>query len=84
MRQRSPDSRKLRTKDEVIAALGGVLGLCELTGLSYRRVENWKRLRTFPSRYYLVMVQALQEQRMTAPPALWGMLTKAETADAAA
>ena len=81
----SKRARRLRltTKDGVIAALGGVLGLCRLTGLPYRRVENWRRLRTFPARYYLVMTWALQRQRLSAAPALWGMLTTADMEDAA-
>jgi hypothetical protein len=78
MARRSPDSRELRTKEEVMAALGGIQGLCALTGSGYGAVENWKRLETFPSRYFLLMTFALHKKGLGAPPELWGQVTPAE------
>lgn len=61
-----------RTPD-VIAALGGVVAVCDLTGYRYNRVHNWLSAPTFPARVMVVMLHALQRKGYTAPPSLWGM-----------
>lgn len=78
MGNRSSDSRELKTKAEVMAALGGIVAVCALTGAEYGAVENWKRLKTFPSRYFLVMAFALNGKGLRAPPELWGQATPAQ------
>lgn len=75
MAKRTPDSRELKTKEEVIAALGGIQGLCALTGSSYGATENWKRLKTFPTKYSFLMLFALHKKGLSAPPELWGLVT---------
>jgi hypothetical protein len=84
MARRSPDSRELRTKSEVMAALGGISAVCALTGSGYSATENWKRLPTFPSRYFLVMTFALHRIGRSAPPELWGQVTPADRRQALA
>jgi hypothetical protein len=84
MGKRSSDSRELTTKEEVMTALGGIAGISALTGSEYGAVENWKRLRTFPSRCFLVMTFALHKKRLSAPPELWGQVTPAERKQALA
>lgn len=78
MAKRSRDSRVLRTKEEVMTALGGIQRVCELTGSGYSAAENWKRLASFPSRYFLVMTFALHEIGLSAPPELWGQVMPAQ------
>jgi hypothetical protein len=75
---RRPRDSTLRTKEEVMTALGGIQAICALTGSEYGAVENWKRLRTFPSRYFLLMTFALHKKGLIALPELWGQVTPAE------
>lgn len=70
----SVDSNEIGTTVDVMKALGGVLGVRDLTGGSYRQVENWSRARTFPSRYFLVMIAALKRKGLSAKPELWGQV----------
>ena len=82
---RRPESRKLETTGEVLDALGGVHAVAALTKQrEWKNVEGWKRLKTFPSRYFLVMTWALKRKRLSAPPSLWGQVTTAEMERAAA
>jgi hypothetical protein len=78
MARRSVESPELKTKEEVLEALGGDHGAAALTGSDYKNVETWKRARTFPSRYFLVMTFALHQRGYTAPPELWGQVTPAQ------
>lgn len=73
--KRPAESRKLETKADVMKALGGISGLAELTGGSYKATENWSRARTFPARYHALMSWALKRRGYSAPPSLWGQVT---------
>jgi hypothetical protein len=70
--------RKLQTFDDVVRVLGGpgkVGALCE--GQDSAAVCNWRRRRgRFPTKYYPIMIEALAEQRATAPDHLWGFVEK--------
>ncbi len=79
-----PESRKLESTAEVMAALGGPVAVSELTGARYKTVWPWSDARTFPSRYFHVMTWALRKKRLSAPPSLWGQVTTAEMESAAA
>ena len=82
---RFPESRQLGSTVEVLNALGGVHAVTKLTKQrEWKNVEGWKRAKTFPSRYFLVMNWALKKRRMSAPPSLWGMVTIPEMEKAAA
>jgi hypothetical protein len=74
MARRSFESRSLRSTGAVMQALGGVHGVCELTGSPYKATHNWTRAPKFPARYFLVMIAALKRRGLTAPPELWGMV----------
>lgn len=74
MVKRSPDS-SLTTTTQVMEALGGIAGVSALTGSPYGATENWRRARTFPARYFLVMFWALHNKGLTAPPELWRQVT---------
>lgn len=65
-------------------ALGGVDGLSDLTRSGYKATENWTRAKTFPSRFYALMIWALARKGLRAPPSLWGQVTTAEMETAAA
>lgn len=78
MTRAPPDSRTLTTTSEVLRALGGDHAVSALTGSPYKATENWKRAKNFPSRYFLVMSEALRKKRLSAPAALWGMVTPEE------
>ena len=68
----------LKTTSAVMAALGGPRCVAALTGAHYKTVWPWGDAEAFPSRYFLVMTWALKQKRLTAPAALWGMVTTAE------
>ena len=78
------ESRNLQTTAEVMAALQGPGAVSALTGADYKTVWAWRKGKTFPSRYFLVMTFALKKLRLKAPPSLWGMVTTAEMEKAAA
>lgn len=87
MRKRSSDSRELKTKAEVMQALGGaqpIPAVAALTGSSRKNTENWSRGPTFPSRYFLVMIAALHQKGYSAPPELWGQVTPGDRKQALA
>jgi hypothetical protein len=68
--------RHLKTFDAVVEALGGkaeVGRICENQDTA--AVCNWKRRRSrFPTKYYRVMIEELQERGATAPDKLWGFV----------
>ncbi|UPJ55439.1 hypothetical protein [Bradyrhizobium sp. 192] len=82
--KRLAESRKLQAKADVMRVLGGISGLSDLTGSSYKATENWSRARTFPARYHALMSWALRRKGYTAHPSLWGQVTTAEMEKAAA
>lgn len=83
MRRSRESPKLLLTTSEVLDALGHQ-PVCELTGARYKVVHGWRGSETFPSRYFLVMTWALKQKRLSAPPALWGMVTTAQMEKAAA
>ena len=84
MARRTPESRALETKQEVLQALGGEHAVAALTGSDYKNVEGWRRADRFPAKYFLVMTFALHTRGLSAPPELWGVVTPAERKQALA
>lgn len=64
---------ELATASEVMDALGGNVGVAALTGNTPGAVWNWRSFGRFPSKFYLVMTEALAEKGYQAPASLWGM-----------
>jgi len=81
---RDSKPRVLETKDEVMTALGGLHPVSALVGSEWKNVETWKRAKTFPSRYFLVMNFALLKKGLKARPQLWGMVTPSDRQQALA
>jgi hypothetical protein len=74
------ESAILETKQAVLDALGGDHAVAALTGAGnksagYKVVEGWRRAKTFPARYFLVMTFALHRIGRAARPELWGQVT---------
>lgn len=67
-----------------MTALDGITGVMKLTGAPYKRVWEWDKDRTFPSKYFAVMDWALRKKRLRAPPSLWGQVTVPEMQKVAA
>ena len=62
-----------RTYDDVLAVLGGVTRVAEMTSRSKAAVSNWRRKRgKFVPEVYFIMVKALKARNAVAPRALWG------------
>lgn len=61
----------LSTVKAVIAALGGVVSVCELTGRSYQAVWNWGFRDELPSAVYPVITAELTKRRLAAEPRLF-------------
>lgn len=61
---------ELKTVAEVIKALGGTDGVAALTNSKKSAVHMWRF--GFPARKYVVMIRALHEMGLYAPPSLWG------------
>lgn len=72
------ESRRLRTKAEVMEELGGLEGLSVLTGSGYKATENWTRAKTFPARFHALMTFELRKRGFSASPSLWGQVTNPE------
>jgi hypothetical protein len=64
----------LRTKPEVIEALGGYEATSKLTGATYNNVLQWPAADKFPARYCIVMLGELERRGYTASPKLWGQV----------
>ncbi len=64
---------ELSTSEEVIDALGGLDAVMTLTGAGYKRTSNWKAFGVFPSKFYVVMTEALRDSGKRAPASLWKM-----------
>jgi len=62
----------LSSVDEVIAHLGGVRAVAELTGLVKTNVHNWRAGGRMPPEHYKVMMDALVRRGASAPSRLWG------------
>ena len=63
--------KNLTSALEVINALGGYKAVCALTKSAYQTVHRWGRVNHFPSRFYRVMLKALEMKGATAPDRLW-------------
>ncbi len=69
----------LDTARDVIAALGGLRSVAELTGRSYVTASSWQsRIGKFPARTHSLLIAELFRRGHTAPASLWGMLEAAE------
>jgi hypothetical protein len=68
----------LETTVQVLRALGGDRAVSVLTGADYKNVETWKRSKTFPARYFLVMFLALRNSGHSASPSLWRQIDPAD------
>jgi hypothetical protein len=55
----------------VIAAVGGVPTVAQITRRTVQVVINWKRFKTFPASTYLELTEALADIGQVAPPRLW-------------
>jgi hypothetical protein len=64
---------QLTSTAAVIDALGGNRAVAELTEGTPSAVSNWRRFKTFPARFHIIMQGALHEKGHTAPSSLWGM-----------
>lgn len=65
--------QELTSTAAVMDALGGVPGVMQITGASYKAAFNWKSFPTFPSKTYVAMTDALSRAGKCAPASLWGM-----------
>jgi hypothetical protein len=66
--------KRLRTVDQVVEVLGGLGGLCRLTGANFKQAWHWTgRAGQFPAQYYVVMTRALRRRGYEAPARLWAM-----------
>ncbi len=66
--------RELKTKGEVIDALGGYSVVAKTYGVAYQAPHNWVNyMPHIPSRLYHAMMMRLLAKGCTAPPSLWGM-----------
>jgi hypothetical protein len=67
--------RQLRTFDAVVAELGGLRAVAQLTKQDTAAVCNWKRRRSrFPTKYYILMKDELDARGAEAPLDLWGFV----------
>jgi hypothetical protein len=67
-------ARVLRNTEAVYEELGAA-EIRRITGASYSCVCNWRTDQAFPTKTYVVIMQALKRRRLTAPLSLWpGMI----------
>lgn len=65
--------KRLRNADQVIARLGGLNRVAEITATDLKSAYNWPRFGQFPASTYVAMMRALNRRGYTAPASLWGM-----------
>lgn len=70
----------LETTDQVFDALGGTAGVAALVCSKRSAVANWKAFGFFPANTYGVLIDALNEQGLTASRSLWRMRERSEAA----
>ena len=69
--------RTLKTRAEVIDALGGTIEVAKDLDATYRAVHNWRDYSSnIPSAYYPYMIGRLRKMNLTAAPSLWGIFEK--------
>jgi hypothetical protein len=66
--------KRLRTVQEVVDALGGLNGVCELTDANLKQAWHWVgRAGQFPANTYVIMQRSLKARGFEAPARLWNM-----------
>lgn len=66
--------KKLITTKTVVAHLGGLDRLCEVTGANKKQVYNWVGDgKKFPASTYVAINRELERLGATAPDSLWTM-----------
>lgn len=66
--------KKLHTAKQVVAKLGGLGAVCELTHANAKQAWHWTgRAGQFPSNTYVAMTQELRRLGYEAPARLWNM-----------
>lgn len=66
--------RLLKSKADVIEALGGYRAVATQFEVAYQAPHNWVNyMPHIPSRLYVAMSDALAKKNLRAPPELWGM-----------
>jgi hypothetical protein len=78
------DLEILNTTAAVMDALGGNTPVARLTRSRPSAVSNWRGFKTFPSNFYVAMIEALHAIGKTAPDSLWGMKAGADSPMSAA
>lgn len=69
--------RTLKTRADVIDALGGTGPLAKELDATYRAVHNWREYSEhIPSMYYPYMIHRLHRMNLTAPASLWGVFER--------
>ena len=63
----------LKTTADVIARLGGVQAVADMTGRGYTCAHNWKQFGVFPASTFLLLTTALRRRGYVARKALWRM-----------
>lgn len=64
---------RLKTTEDVVAALGGTPAVSRLTGRGITAVCNWRARNVFPPNTYALLLGALRDVGKDAPGSLWGM-----------
>lgn len=70
--------RQLSGVAEAIDVLGGTAVIEHLTGVGKSTISWWRKTNRFPSRFYLVISNALAEEGYGVDPALCGQVTECE------
>jgi UDP-N-acetyl-D-mannosaminuronic acid transferase (WecB/TagA/CpsF family) len=66
--------KRLRTKQQVVAVLGGLDGVCQITEANLKQAWHWiGRAEQFPANTYVAMQRALNRRGYEAPARLWNM-----------
>lgn len=66
--------RMLKTRADVIDALGGTMEVAAELDATYRAVHNWRRFSNhIPPMYYPYMLGRLHKMGLTAPASMWGI-----------
>jgi len=65
--------KRLKTVDDVIAALGGTTNTAKVLGRSAQSVSNMRIAGRMPSATFLRALRALRKAGYDAPPELWGI-----------
>jgi hypothetical protein len=64
-------AKRLSTTVDVIAALGGIQAVADLTARKYTAAHNWKKAGRFPANTYVALTRELGRLGLTAPDSLW-------------